>query len=199
MDEHTRSHLHETPWVVTLPLILLAIPSVVIGWLFVDTMAFGNFFGDAIHISAAHPAMAELSEAFHGPFTMVLHGLMTAPFWLALAGVVTAYLLYMKWTNVPGLLLKWLRPLHTLLVEKYYFDQIFAGLFGGGSRLLGNGLWKGGDMAVIDGFMVNGSGRSVVWLSSVVRKIQTGMLFHYAFVMILGLLSLFALFVVKWQ
>lgn len=199
MDEHTRSHLHETPWVVTLPLILLAIPSVGIGWYFVESMAFGNFFGDAIHISAAHPAMAELSEAFHGPFKMVLHGLMTAPFWLALAGVVTAYLLYMKWTEVPGLLLKWFRPLHTLLVEKYYFDQVFAGVFGGGSRLLGSVLWKVGDVTMIDGIMVNGTARGVGWLSSVVRKMQTGMLSHYAFVMILGLLVLFALFVVKWQ
>ncbi|QEP43463.1 NADH-quinone oxidoreductase subunit L [Ectothiorhodospiraceae bacterium BW-2] len=198
MDEHTRHHLHETPWVVTLPLVLLAIPSVVIGYLYVDEMAFGSFFGSAITVLPHHSALAELEQQFHGPLAMIEHGLVTAPFWLALAGVVTAWLLYMKFTSMPALIAERLAPLHRLLLNKYYFDELFAGLFGGGSRALGGGLWRVGDRVLIDGLMVNGSAWSVGWIASIVRHIQSGMLFHYAFTMILGLLGLFIWSVLVW-
>ena len=193
MDEHTRSHLHETPWVVTLPLVLLAIPSVVIGWIFVDTMAFGSFFGDALTVAANHTALAQLQQGFHSAGGMVVHCLMTAPFWLALAGVATAYLLYMRWTHIPALLQQRFSVLHHILLNKYYFDELFAGVFGGGSRLLGSGLWNLGDRLLIDGVIVNGSAHCVGWSAKVVRQLQSGYLFHYAFVMIVGLLGLFGL------
>ena len=195
MDHHTQEHLHETPWVVTLPLVLLAIPSVVIGYLMVEDMAFGAFFGSALSVADNHLALKTLEESFTSPMGMILHGLMTAPFWLALAGVATAWLLYMKLTHIPAMLENSLKPLHTLLVNKFYFDELYVLVFSSGSRLLGKGLWKVGDMAIIDGLMVNGSARAVGWVAGVVRYIQTGYLFHYAFVMIAGLLLLFALFI----
>ncbi len=195
MDEHTREHLHETPWVVTLPLILLAIPSVVIGYIFVGDMAFGDFFKQAIYVAPEHDVLGELSQHFHGAWGMITHGFMTAPFWLALGGVVTAYLLYMKFTHIPAMLAQRFSWLHKFLLNKYYADEIFAGLFGGGSRAVGTGLWKLGDVTLIDGLAVNGSARSVVWISGQVRKIQSGYLYEYAFAMIFGLLGLFVLFV----
>ncbi len=195
MDEHTREHLHETPWVVTLPLILLAIPSVVIGYIYVGDMAFGDFFGNAIYVAPAHDVLGELGKNFHGAWGMIMHGFMTAPFWLALAGVVTAYMLYMKFTHIPEILAKRFSWLHKLLLDKYYFDELFAGVFGGGSRALGTGLWKLGDVTLIDGLGVNGSANAVGWLSTKVRKLQSGYLYEYAFAMIFGLMGLFVIFV----
>jgi NADH-quinone oxidoreductase subunit L len=193
MDHHTQEHLHESPWVVTLPLILLAIPSVVIGAIYVGPMVFGDFFGEAIYVADAH----KHAEEFHGPLAMALHGLQLAPFWLALAGVVTAWLLYMKFTDVPAKIQARLSVLNRILENKYGFDWFNEHFFGGGSRLLGKGLWRAGDVTLIDGLLVNGSARVVGWSAALLRHLQSGYLYHYAFAMIVGLLALFGLFVLK--
>ena len=193
MDHHTQEHLHESPWVVTLPLILLAIPSVVIGAIYVGPMVFGEFFGEAIQVAEAH----HHEEAFHGALAMALHGLQAAPFWLALAGVVTAWLLYMKFTDVPAKIQSRFSVIYRILENKYGFDWFNEHFFGGGSQLLGKGLWRAGDVTLIDGLIVNGSARVVGWSAAVLRHLQSGYLYHYAFAMIVGLLALFGLFVLK--
>ena len=195
MDEHTREHLHETPKVVTLPLIALAIPSVIIGYIFVGDMAFGKFFGDAIFVLPQHDVLAALSHEFHGPLSMMMHSLSTAPFWLALGGVATAWFLYMKRPDIPASMQKRFSLIHSMLVNKYGFDRFNEIFFAGGSRGIGKGLWKGGDTFLIDGLIVNGSATLVGWFAGVIRHVQTGYLYHYAFAMILGLLGLLYLFV----
>ncbi|MDB5773171.1 MAG: nuoL [Burkholderia sp.] len=185
---------HEAPWVVTLPLILLAIPSVLIGFLTIGPMLHGDFFKDAIFVSDKHPAMTELTSAFHGATAMALHGLTTAPFWLALAGVVSAYYCYMVNPRVPAWFYAKFRAIHTLLENKYYMDAINQAVFAGGARVLGNGLWKVGDRTLIDGLVVNGSAKLVGWFSTVIRQAQSGYIYHYAFVMILGVLGFLVYF-----
>jgi len=196
MGEHTRSHLHETPWVVTVPLILLAIPSVFIGGPYVGSMVFGDFFSEAITVAPEHDVLSQVG--FTSAMGMIGHGFLTAPFWLAAGGVFVAWFLYMKRTDLPAKIvaLPLVKQLHWVLLNKYGFDDFNQAVFGGGSRGLGNGLWKVGDVALIDGLLVNGSARLVGWVSAVVRHLQSGYLFHYAFAMILGLLALFGLFVV---
>lgn len=196
MDEHTRSHLHETPWVVTIPLILLAIPSVFAGAIYVGDMAFGDFFRGAIVVAPQHDVLGALAEDFHGWWGMVLHGFLTAPFWLAAAGVATAWALYMKWTDVPAMIQDKLSPIYTVLDRKYGFDDFNDWFFAGGSRGIGKGLWRFGDVKLIDGLLVNGSALSVGWIAAIVRHVQSGYLYHYAFAMIVGLLALFGLFIV---
>ena len=187
---------HESPWVVWLPLVLLAIPSVVIGFMTIEPMLFGEFFKDAIVVDGArHHAMKELAEAFHGPVAMALHALSTAPFWLALAGVVTAWYMYLINPAVPAAIGRGLRPLVVLLENKYYMDWFNENVLARGARMLGDGLWKGGDKAVIDGFFVNGSWKLVGWVSKRVRGLQSGYLYHYALVMILGIFVLMTYFV----
>ena len=193
-DDHSTPH--ESPWVVTVPLVLLAIPSVVVGFMFIQPMLFGDFFKDVIFVDAAkHPAMAELAEAFHGPVAMALHGLQTAPFWLALAGVVAAYYMYMVNPALPAAIKRAAQPIYTLLENKYYLDWINENIIARGARALGVGLWKGGDQAVIDGAVVNGSWKLVGWFAGVVRWVQSGYIFHYALVMILGIFGLMTYFV----
>jgi NADH-quinone oxidoreductase subunit L len=186
---------HESPWVVTLPLIALAIPSVLAGGMYISDMGFGNFFGSAVQVLPQHDVLGELARDYHGPLGMVLHGLLAAPFWLALAGVVAAWLLYMKFTHVPALIQARLQFVHTVLEQKYFADRFNDWFFAGGSRGFGRLLWQWGDVRLIDGLLVNGSARTVGWLASVVRHVQSGYLYHYAFAMILGLLLMFALFV----
>ena len=187
---------HESPWVVTVPLILLAIPSVVIGFMTIEPMLYGDFFSNVLHIDAErHPAMQQLGSLFHGPVAMAVHGLSTAPFWLALAGVVVAWYMYLINPAVPAFLAQALRPLVVLLENKYYMDWINENILARGARLLGVGLWKGGDRALIDGLLVNGSWKVVGRISSVVRWFQSGYLYHYALVMILGILVLMSYFV----
>ena len=197
-DHHAdpASHLpHESPWVVTVPLILLAIPSVVIGYMTIGPMLFGEFFKDAIFADAdKHPAMRELANAFHGPVAMALHAVSTAPFWLALAGVVVAWYMYLINPAVPAAMGRALRPLVVLLENKYYMDWINENILARGSRGLGNGLWKFGDRTLIDGFLVNGSWKLVGIVSAWTRKLQTGYLYHYALVMILGIFLLMTYF-----
>lgn len=190
---------HESPWVVTFPLIALAIPSVLIGALTIEPMLFGSFFDGVITVDPKHAAMATLKEGFHGPFQMVLHGLMTAPFWLALAGVASAYYCYMVNPRVPAWFYAKFTALHTLLDNKYYMDKFNDVVFAGGARLLGGGLWNIGDKKLIDGLMVNGSAKLVGWFSTIVRVGQTGYIYHYAFVMIIGVLATLMYFLPFWH
>ena len=195
MDEHTRSHLRETPWVVTVPLIMLAIPSVIIGFIFVSDMAFGNFFGDAIKVLPQHDVLGQLAKDYSGPFGMILHSLVTLPFWFAAAGVAVAWFLYMKRTDIPGMIQEKLKFVHRVLDNKYYADRINEVVFAGGSRMLGKLLWQNGDVRVIDGVIINGTAKTVGRISGIVRRIQSGYLYNYAFAMIFGLLFLIGVFV----
>ena len=195
-DDHESHSPHESPWVVTVPLILLAIPSVVIGFMTIQPMLFGEFFKDAIFIDAEkHAGMKALAEAFHGPVAMALHSVSTAPFWLALAGVVVAWYMYLINPAVPAAIGRALRPLVVLLENKYYMDWINENILARGARALGNGLWKVGDRTLIDGWLVNGSWKLVGMVSNWTRKLQTGYLYHYALVMILGIFLLMTYFV----
>jgi len=195
-DDHESHSPHESPWVVTVPLILLAIPSVVIGFMTIQPMLFGEFFKDAIFIDAEkHAGMKTLADAFHGPVAMALHAVSTAPFWLALAGVVVAWYMYLINPAVPAAIGRALRPLVVLLENKYYMDWINENILARGARALGNGLWKVGDRTLIDGWLVNGSWKLVGMVSNWTRKLQTGYLYHYALVMILGIFLLMTYFV----
>lgn len=200
--EHDENHghhgqkPHESPWVVWLPLVLLAIPSVVIGFMTIEPMLFGEFFKSAIFVDAnKHHAMKELEEAFHGPVAMAIHGLQAAPFWLALAGVVLSFYMYMVNPALPAAIKRAFGPVYRLLENKYYFDWINENILARGARLLGTGLWKGGDQGLIDGAMVNGSWKVVGRVSSVVRWVQSGYIYHYAFAMLLGIFILMTYFV----
>jgi len=196
-SHHEAAHKpHESPWVVTVPLVLLAISSVVIGFLAIEPMLFGDFFKDAIHVNLVkHPAMAELAKLFHGPAQMALHGLSTAPFWLALSGVLLAYYMYMVNPALPAAIKRMALPVYTLLENKYYLDWFNENVLARGARALGMGLWKGGDQALIDGALVNGSWKLVGWFSGLVRRLQSGFIYHYAFAMILGIFVLMTYFV----
>lgn len=174
---------------MTLPLILLAIPSALIGYFVIEPMLFGDFFKGVIAVNASHGAMAELHENFHGATEMALHGLTSLPFWLALAGVVSAYYCYLVNPRVPAWFFKHFHALYTLLDNKYYMDKFNDFFWAGGARLLGGGLSNVGDKTLIDGLIVNGSAKVVGWFSRVVRTLQTGYIYHYAFVMILGVLG----------
>ena len=200
--DHDHGHAHEvqhqpreSPWVVTAPLLLLAIPSVVIGYMTIDAMLIGDFLKDAITVNAdKHPAMAELIKIYHGPVQMALHGLTAPPFWLALAGVALAYYLYIVNPALPAAIKRRVEPLYTLLENKYYMDWFNENVLASGARALGVKLWKGGDEKMIDGTLVNGSWKLVRWVSGVVRKVQTGYIYHYALAMIMGIFILISYF-----
>ena len=195
-DAHGHQEPQESPWVVTVPLILLAIPSVVIGFMTIQPMLFGDFFKDAIVVNLErHPAMEELAKMFKGPAQMALHGLTTAPFWLALAGVVMAYYMYLVNPALPAAIKRTFQPVYTLLENKYYLDWFNENVLARGTRALGSGLWKGGDQMIIDGALVNGSWKLVGWVSGVVRRLQSGYIYHYAFGMIIGIFVLMTYFV----
>ena len=196
MDAETKSHLHESPWVVTLPLVLLAIPSVAAGWLIAPVL-FGDYFGTAIQILPAHPALATMKEEFHGVLGMMAHALKTLPFWLALGGAVLAWYLYTVRTDLPKRIAIFFGPLYALVERKYGFDELYSWLFAGGARAVGGGLWKGGDQRAIDGVLVNGSARLVGWFSGVIRLAQSGLIYWYAFMMIFGVCAIYA--VVKYR
>ena len=197
-DEHSDEHHHglapgekphEAPWVVTVPLMLLAIPSVVIGFIAIGPMLHGGFFKDVIFVGENHGAMKALNEAFHGAWAMGMHSFTTMPFWLALAGVASAYYCYMVNPKVPAWFHDKFRAIYALLDNKYYMDKINEVVFGKGAVLLGRGLWGAGDRTLIDGLIVNGSAKLVGWFSGLIRHFQTGYIYHYAFVMILGVLG----------
>ncbi|MFL6676065.1 MAG: NADH-quinone oxidoreductase subunit L, partial [Massilia sp.] len=190
---------HESPWVVTLPLVLLAIPSVIIGYLTIEPMLHGSFFKDVIFVGENHKAMEELAHEFHGAAAMGVHALTSAPFILALLGVVAAYYCYMVNRKVPAWFYDKFHALHTLLDNKYYMDKFNDVVFAGGARLVGGGLWKVGDGALIDGLVVNGSAKLVGWFAAVTRTFQTGYIYHYAFVMIVGVLATLLYFFPFWH
>lgn len=182
---------HETPWVVWLPLVLLAIPSMIIGYLVIEPMLFGNYFSDSIFVDhELHPSMAEMKHEFHGPLAMTLHGLTSLPFWLALAGVAMAWVFYLKTPNIPEMIRQKFSWIYTLFDNKYYFDSFNDWFFASGARKVSGMLWKFGDIKLIDGLVVNGSARMVGFFSSVLRHIQTGYIYHYAFAMIIGVFLL---------
>lgn len=183
---------HESPWVVTVPLILLAIPSVIIGYLTVGPMLHGGFFDNAIFVGSNHEAMKELTEEFHhvgGALGMAFSALTSLTFWLAAAGVAASYFMYMVKPEIPAAIKKNFSAIYNLLDNKYYMDKFNDVVFAGGARLLGGGLWNVGDKGLIDGLIINGSAKLVTWFSKVMRTIQTGYIYHYAFVMILGVLG----------
>lgn len=194
MDHHTKEHLHETPWVVTVPLMALAVPSVLIGGFTIQTMLFGDYFGDAVYIAEAHNVLSKIP--FTDSFALMLHAFVTPAFWLAFSGVAFAFYIYMINPAVAQFAYDKLRWIHTMLDKKYGFDEFNEIVFGAGSRGLGDKLWKHGDVTFIDGLLVNGSARLVAWFSGVARKVQTGLLYHYAFAMIIGVLLLMSLFVI---
>ena len=187
---------HESSWVVTVPLILLAIPSVLVGYFTIDGLLYGNFFADAIVVDAVkHPVMVELAAGFNGAGAMAIHGLQLAPFWLALSGVVLAYYMYMVNPAVPAAFARMFAPIVTVMENKYYMDWFNENVLARGARLLGTGLWKGGDQGVIEGGVVNASWKLIGFISSLVRRAQSGFLYHYAFVMILGMFAMVTVFV----
>ena len=190
MDEHTREHLKDPPAVVTVPLILLAIPSAIIGWLTVETVLFSDYFDSAITVFNEHGAMAAVSEAFHGPASFVLHGLAPGPTWLAAGGVISAWAIYLWKPGLAGAIRQRMEWLYQLLDNKYYFDRFNEIVFAGTARAVGQILFRLGDSLIIDGLIVNGSARLVGWFSGVARQVQTGYLNHYAFAMISGLILL---------
>ena len=201
-DDHHGAHdvhrqkPHESSWVVTVPLVLLAIPSVVIGFITIEPMLFGDFFKSVITVNLEkHPAMQELAKLFQGPVQMALHGLTAAPFWLALAGVAMAYYMYLVNPALPTAIKRVCMPVYTLLENKYYLDWFNENVLARGTRMLGIGLWKVGDQKVIDGTLVNGSWKLVAWVSGIVRRLQSGYIYHYAFGMIIGVFVFMTYFV----
>ena len=200
-DDHHHGHdakPHESPWVVTLPLVLLAIPSVVIGAIALMPMLFGDFFNGVIFVDGSkHPAMAELAQAIHGWVPMALHGFSAPPFWLALAGVVVSYVFYMVKPEIPAAIMAFSKKigLYQVLEGKYGVDWVYENIFARGARAFGTVFWRVGDQALIDGAVVNGSWKVVGKIASVVRWFQSGYIYHYALVMILGVFLLRTYFV----
>jgi NADH-quinone oxidoreductase subunit L len=206
MDDHTMHHLHESPWVVTLPLIMLAIPSVLAGY-FLDPMVVGDFFNGVIHVNdqahgfvkdnplvSPHLSIQEISAGYHGVMRFILHGLMAPPFWLAMSGLAAAWYVYMKNDSIADWAYEKFRWLHSLLDNKYYVDDFNQKVFAKGSLNLGNSLWSLGERLVIDGLIVNGSAKVVGWFAGVARHLQTGYLYHYAFSMVVGILLMITWF-----
>ncbi len=192
MDEHAKEHLHETPWVVTGPLIALAIPSILIGIFTIGPMLFGNYFSDSIFVAVGHNPFDP--ENYHGAIYFMLHGLIQLPVFLAAAGVGVAYFLYIKRPELPAIIAKRTSIVYKILVEKYYLDRFNDWFFAGGTRKIGNFMWQFGDVKFIDGF-INGMADLIDWTASKLRKVQTGFLYHYAFSMIIGLAVMLGMFV----
>jgi NADH-quinone oxidoreductase subunit L len=187
---HEGASPRESPWVVTVPLILLALPSIYAGWLYIEPMLFGKWFGDSIFVREPHAVVAELGREWHGAIPFILHGLTSAPFWLAVAGIAAATYLYLFNPALPGRIAARFHALYTLLDQKYYFDRFNDWFFAGGARAVGRFASDFGDRTLIDGLMVNGSARLVGLVSRVFRRIQSGYVYHYAFVMIVGVFGL---------
>ncbi|MEX2525939.1 MAG: NADH-quinone oxidoreductase subunit L [Gammaproteobacteria bacterium] len=195
IDRETWSHLHESPGVVTVPLLVLAVPSLIIGGFLIGPMLFGDYFRDAIYVAPAHDVLGAIGEGYHGIWSFTLHAFQTPAVYLALAGVVTAWLLYIKFPQVPDIIARRFSLIHRILLNKYGFDDFNQAVFAGGTRGIGNLLWRIGDVRVIDGVLVNGTARAVRRVSAIMRQVQSGYLYDYAFAMIIGLLILLAVFV----
>ena len=194
MDEHTAAHAHESPKVVTVPLILLAIPSVIIGFLTVSAVVFGDYFKDVIYVAAEHDVLGKLGEAYHGPLQFISHAFHTPAVYIAAAGFLTAVVFYLIAPSIPAFLDSKLGFLRRILDNKYGFDDFNQAVFARGSVGLGQQLWSKGDMTLIDGAMVNGTAKGVGFFAGIARHLQSGLLFHYAFAMILGLLGMLTWF-----
>ncbi|WP_417511619.1 NADH-quinone oxidoreductase subunit L [Methylophaga sp.] len=185
----------ESPWVVTLPLVLLAIPSVIAGY-WIGSMVYGEFFAEAIYVSSAHDVLAEQAKDFHGIVSFIIHGLTALPFWLSMAGIVIAWFLYLRRPELPAVIQEKGQFIYRILINKYGFDDFNQTVIAGGSRHLGQILWRIGDRLLIDGTLVNGTAKTVAWCSRLARQLQTGYLYHYAFAMIIGVGLLLTFFVV---
>jgi NADH-quinone oxidoreductase subunit L len=183
---------HESPPVVTLPLIALSIPAIAAGWL-IGPVLFGSYFGNSIYIAPEHQALARMGEEFHGVLGMMWHAVFTPPFWLSLAGIALAWYLYLKRPDLPAVIAGRFSLLYRILERKYGFDEFNDWFFAGGTRGLGRGLWRFGDAGLIDGLMVNGSARLMAWFAALLRYLQTGYIYTYAFWMIIGVLGLVTL------
>jgi NADH-quinone oxidoreductase subunit L len=183
---------HESPAVVTVPLVLLAIPSVASGW-WVGTVVFGDYFGASIAVRPEHANIARMTADYHGLWSYMLHGISALPFWLAIAGIATAWYLYRARPGLAKRIAMALGPLYALVERKFGFDELYAGVLAAGARAVGTGFWKGGDERAIDGFLVNGSARVVGWFSGVVRLVQSGLIYWYAFMMIFGVCVVYGL------
>ena len=194
MDEHALHHVRESPFVVTFPLVMLAIPSVLAGAVLIEPMLFGNLFGESVFVAPVNDVLAEMGRGYHGLGPFITHGLESLPFVLAVLGIIGAWLLYVRYPYLPDLISQRVRFLYTLLVRKYFFDEVNEVVFTAGARRIGDWFWKIGDLRLIDGLVVNGSARLVGWVASVVRYVQTGYVYHYAFAMILGLFFLITFF-----
>jgi len=180
----------ESPWVVTVPLILLAIPSIYAGWQYVEPVVIGGFYGDSISVIPSHPAIAQLREEWHGVMPFVIHALTSLPFWLAIAGIAAAIYCYLINPVVPDRIRRSAGAIYTLLDNKYYFDRFNDWFFAGGARRIGRFLSEVGDRSIIDGFFVNGTARAVALGAGLMRYLQSGYVYHYAFGMIMGLFAL---------
>jgi NADH-quinone oxidoreductase subunit L len=187
-DAHHEEHgpPKESPWVVTVPLILLAIPSVIVGWMYIEPMTVGSYFGSSIVVRPEHQAIAEMQAEWHGVAEFIRHGVLSLPFWLAVAGIVAAWYCYIVNPALPARLQKMAGGLYTLLENKYYFDKFNDWFFAGGFRKIGTTASNVGDRTIIDGWMVNGSARLVAWTSALMRQLQTGYIYHYALSMVAG-------------
>lgn len=192
MDKETKSHLHETPAVVTVPLILLAIPSALIGWFTIEPVLFGDFFGDAIRVLPEHDVLAHLGETFNGSAAFIIHAMQGPAVYLAIAGALTAWFLYLKRPDIPEAIGARFSGLYNLLDRKYYFDDLYIKGFAAGGRSIGQALWQKGDALIIDGLIVNGTARAVGKFAGVLRRVQTGYLYHYAFAMFIGMTVILA-------
>ena len=181
---------HESPWVVTAPLILLALPSIYSGWTYIEPMLFGNWFGASIFVREQHAVLAELKGEWHGAIPFILHGLASPAFWLAIAGIATATWLYLIAPTMPARIAARFGAIYTLLDNKYYFDRFNDWFFAGGARAVGRFASNVGDRTIIDGIVVNGSARLIGFFSREFRRIQSGYVYHYAFVMIVGVFGL---------
>jgi len=190
LDEEARHHVHESPWVITLPLVLLAIPSVIIGWPLIGPVLFGGYFDGAILVTGEHDVLGEIGREFHGPGAFLLHGLSGLPLLLSLAGVAVAWYAYLRNPALPDLVRRKVGGVYTLLVNKYYLDDFNEKILMRGAQGVGGLLWRIGDVVLIDGALVNGSAQAVDWIAARVRRGQTGYLYHYAFAMIIGLAAL---------
>ncbi len=195
MDHHTESHLHESPWTVTVPLILLAIPSAYAGWAYINPLLFGDYFGNAIAVNEVHDVIGHLREEYQHVSSagIVLRNIASLPFFLALSGIFSAWFLYIARPELPAKIAGRIRGIYALLENKYYFDEFNDWFFAGGARRIGNFLWRFGDLKTIDGFFVNGSAKVVSGISRLVRELQSGYVYHYAFAMIFGLFVLLSL------
>lgn len=194
MDEHTRHHLHESPLVITVPLVLLAIPSVLAGFMFIRPLLFGGFFGHSIVVLPQHDVLARIGSDYSGLWGFTLEALRAPPLYLALAGILTAWYLYIRAPHLPGVIARKFHLLYLVFCHKYGFDELYSFVFAGGARAAGRLLWRVGDIQLIDGWMVNGTAHLVGWASGRVRKLQSGYIYHYAFAIIVGLFLLMTFF-----